>query len=229
MLRLRKRDEVICQKPQSHSNQDLTRCWRQSPSTMQLAAHWNTHNGNDNKPSAEPPLVTQVVWSSWLPGILFHSNNLQVCGSHTPNFNLSVMGDLLLKCLAINWSGVLVASLTIHYTLTSRVCWVTDNLLSQALLPQMGFPWRVCFHQSTPLNTLNEWMAMSLDGTFTRVSQRYWSVSSLAQGSCSQSTWSQEPFARKGSTVGIYQIRHLNEQLIIFIDSFKKNNPFHFW
>ena len=96
--------------------------------------------------------VTQAVWSSWLPSILFHSNNLQVCGSHTPNFNLSVMGDLLLKCLAINWSGILVASLTIHYTLTSRVCWVTDNFLSQALLPQMYFPWRVFFHQ----NTLNE-------------------------------------------------------------------------
>lgn len=36
------------------------------------------------------------------PGFLFHSNNLPVCGSHTPNFNLSVTDDLLLKCLVIN-------------------------------------------------------------------------------------------------------------------------------
>ena len=76
----------------------------QSPGTSPLAPRWK--DASDLGLSLQPSLVTQThaggsVGQAGFHGMPFHSNNLQVCRSHTPNFNLTVTGDLLLKRLVI--------------------------------------------------------------------------------------------------------------------------------
>ena len=121
-----------------------------------LAPGWK--DANDLGLSLQPTLATQThaggsVGQAGFHGILFHSNNLPVCRSHTPNFNLAVTDDLLLKCLVIKENPCWFIN-DPRYMLTCKVSWLTNNFLSKTLWPRTAFPGRVHFDQNIPFNEL---------------------------------------------------------------------------
>ena len=163
----------------------------QSPGTSPLAPRWK--DASDLGLSLQPSLVTQThaggsVGQAGFHGMPFHSNNLQVCQSHTPNFNLTVTGDLLLKRLVIKENPCWFIN-DPHYMLTRKVSWVTNNFLSKTLWPQAS---QVRF---TLIRTylLMNWMDLGLYH-FQDSSQIHRFLLSISQHSDSQTFWSQDSF-----------------------------------
>lgn len=158
------------------------------------------------------------VGQAGFPGILFHSNNLQVCPCHTPNFNLAVTDDLLLKCLVIKENPCWFIN-DPHYTLTGKVSWVTNNFLPQTLWPRIGFPCRVHLIRT---HLLMNYMDLGLDRPFPRVFPDPQAPIKFVTAQGFSNFLSQDPIIRKNTFISlmwvigrdIYQIRCLNEETI---------------
>lgn len=94
--------EGTCGKPQRSWSQDVSRHCRQSPAPTATAPHGDPITSVTMGPGKRP-LVAQThaggsVGRGGFPSTRFHLNNLQVGGSHVPNFTLPVTDGLLLKC-----------------------------------------------------------------------------------------------------------------------------------
>lgn len=77
-----------------------------APRDIQLALHQDSHSTRNNGLTTQLSLRTWA-WASGssgqagFHGVLFHSDNLQMCQSDTPNVNPSAVNDLLLNHLTI--------------------------------------------------------------------------------------------------------------------------------
>lgn len=92
------------------------------------------------------PLVAQThagvsLGRGGFPSTRFHLNNLQVGGSHAPNFTLPVTDDLLLKCLVVNENRTLAHPLTTRSTPAA-----TRGVAGEAASPEPTFPHAAWLH-----------------------------------------------------------------------------------
>lgn len=171
----------------------------QAPTALPLLG---PHTPGTMGPGEKPPVAQTRAGGSLgqggFPSTPFHSNNLQVGENHTPNFSLSVPDNLLLKCLAINGIGALVHSLTTHCTPAAPG----------------AFPGRP--RPPGPSFSRAAWLrGHSQPGRDLPQTDRL--AARLCQCSCSPACCP-DPNARKAPLhsidVGIYQMRHFNEEAI---------------